>query len=298
VSAPGRRGVLGRADLVAALAAAGGGRPDATARHLAAALGLEWAPPPLDEPPPEPPPQGDPPPSTAQEFSVVDSPLLDAWFWRAETLEWFDPEEAREEPPPHLIYRGWRTRPSGPPPFLPLATWAELVPRLRQALGGDCEGRAIDLDLTVRRIGQGRILDRFPHERRRRWGTAFLLIEDNSRRLIPYRTDQRLVRQALRRLLPGHGLVRGAMDEFLTRPELPDAADGWPPPPGARVLVLGDLGCLARQDARPRQVWLELGRELRAAGCQTLALFPASLHRCPPSGASFPGSTRARPMMV
>ena len=49
------------------------------------------------------------------------------------------------------------------------------------------------MELTVRHISRGHFLARLPRERRRRWGPALHVIEDRSRRLIPFRLDQHLV---------------------------------------------------------------------------------------------------------
>ena len=277
-----RRGALSRADLVAALAQADGETPDATTLCLAEALRLEWVQPqakPRKRGPPKPPKLAPQPESSAPKILAV--PLQETLFWQVQAVEFFT--EPAPPPPPPVIppYRGWRGKPQQPPKFQPLASWSELAPRLRKVLCGNSEGRAVDLPLTVRLISQGRLLERFPRERRRRWGPTMMLIEDDSRRLIPYRADRCVVREVILRLLPDHSLYRALMDEYHEKPEPLDGCD-WPPPPGSQVLALGDLGCLAKQGERQRQCWLDIGQELREGDCHAIALFPAPLSRCTP----------------
>jgi formylglycine-generating enzyme required for sulfatase activity len=221
-------------------------------------------------------------PSRPDTPRILSNALLDVCFWQLQARERFPDRVSTERPAP-APYQGWRNRPERPPRFQPLATWAELAPRLRRVLSDYREARAIDLDRTVQRLSRGRILEGFPRERRRRWGPTLLLIEDDSRRLIPYRADKRLIRAAVRRLLPAHAVSRAVIDDGLDRP-LPLYGDpgGWLPPPGTLVLALGDLGCLAVHGARLRERWLEIGRDLRDAGCYPLVLFPAPAARCPP----------------
>jgi formylglycine-generating enzyme required for sulfatase activity len=255
---------------------------------LAGQLHLSWQPPTPQETKPD---QPLPEPSfinaeTGKPPDMVETPLLDVTFWRVESYEHFadDSEEAQTRTKPKLgKYEGWRGRPSQPPRFQPLATWPELAPRLRQVLSDYREGRAIDMGKTIWHISRGDVLEYFPHERRRRWGPSLLLIEDDSRRLIPYRADKRLVREAVRCLLPTHALSRAIIDDGLDRPFLVGGEpDDWPPPPGTLVLALGDLGCLAVQGSVLRQRWQDIGLELLEAGCHPLALFPAPAARCPP----------------
>jgi hypothetical protein len=55
----------------------------------------------------------------------------------------------------------------------------------------------------------------------------------------------------------------------------PTTMPGFTPLPGTIVLVLGDLGCLARQGEYLRHFWLRWGRQLRAQGNPAVALVPA-----------------------
>ena len=286
-----RRSALSRADLVDAIAC---GLPDGETSpgpgicYLANQLNLYWQPPKQQEAK-----QDKPLPDTSSTGieksglpDMLETPLLDVPFWRVEARDFFTDESAEADTRTASVpakYEGWRNKPTQPPRFQPLATWAELAPRLRLVLSDYREGRAIDVGKTIWHISRGDVLEHFPHEHRRRWGPSLLLIEDDSRRLIPYRADKRLVREAVRRLLPTHALSRAVINDGLDRPFLVGSEpDAWPPPPGSLVLTLGDLGCLAVQGSGLRQRWQDIGLELLEAGCHPLALFPAPAARCPP----------------
>jgi hypothetical protein len=146
---------------------------------------------------------------------------------------------------------------------------------LRRPLCLPQPGRGIDLELTVRRLSQALFLAELPRERRRRWGPTLHVIEDRSARLIPYRLDQYLVREALRRLLPAHALDRSVIRDGMSAPRPPEGGAG------SIVLALGDLGCLSGTRAELCERWLRFGRDLRAAGRVPVALIPGPLERCP-----------------
>jgi len=278
----GLRASLGRADLVSALTMA----EDVTTDFIASQLGLTKVEPrkahldsavgPGTSRGPE---RLAGPPALR---SDVLSPLR---LWVAQKVSFFDTEGEAQvtaflAPPP---YRGWRGKPRRAPIFHPLTTWSELVPRLRRVLSEYREGRAIDLGRAVDAISRGRILARLPRERRRRWGPALMLLEDDSRRLVPFRIDRRLIRGVLSELLPAHTLGRALVAEgqLLAPRPTADSAISWPPPAGTLVLALSDIGCLATGGASLRAAWLALGREVADAGCHPLALFPGPLQRCP-----------------
>ena len=286
---PRPRGLLGRADLAEALAAGDA----AAARAIAELAGFEWA-------QPEPGRADEEPATGAPILEALDEPegpepapeigtkaLRPASIWLP--LTWAPAPGAEETAPGvggkgRVVYRGWTGRPQDPPAIPPLAEWRELEPRLRPLLCLPQQSRALDLDLAVRWISRGRFLGELPRQRRRRWGPTLHILEDRSARLIPYRLDQYQAQAALSELLPDHSLSRGVCRDGCA-PELalggPGRAADALPPPGTLVLVLGDLGCLSRSPEALNDAWLHLGRVLRAAGCLSVALFPAPLERCP-----------------
>ncbi len=157
-----------------------------------------------------------------------------------------------------------------------LATWRELHPRLRGALSEARESRELDTEELVRRVGQGRMLQRLPRRRYPGWGPRVIIVLDRSERLTPYWQDQDRVLAALVRLLPRHGVELSVFREGSDAPETLEKLGKkriGQPPPGALILVLGDLGCLSHESG-DLQVWQHLGLRWRAAGCRPLALSP------------------------
>ncbi len=210
-------------------------------------------------------------------------PLIEIPFWRLEGYESVAEEPGNEPPPIPVKTIGWRNRPEAPPAIRLLAPWRELQPRLRAALAEPREGREIDINLIVRRLSCGRLLDHLPRERHRRWGPCLQLVIDRSEHLVPYWTDQDQVRGELARLFAVQDLEQAVFHEGLDEPRLlgASASSGYRPPPGGIVLVLGDLGCLTARTADEDNPWLDLGRRIAAAGCRPVALLPCPLARCP-----------------
>lgn len=277
-------GACGRADLVRALAKGDPALPDA----LAGLLGFEVATATIRviyaESGAE---QGD-------EFEVINirppeyqidiRPLIEIPFWRLEGYEVVVPEESSPERRPISTEPVvWRHRPDAPPAIHLLAPWRELQPRLRAALAEAREGREIDVDRIVRRLSCGQWLDRLPREQRRRWGPCLQLVIDRSEHLVPYWTDQNQVRGELARLFAAQDLEQAVFHEGLDEPRLlgASASDGYRPPPGGGVLVLGDLGGLTARAADEDNPWLALGRRIVAAGGRPVALLPYPPERCP-----------------
>jgi formylglycine-generating enzyme required for sulfatase activity len=214
---------------------------------------------------------------TAPPASAVDVP-----FWQADGFVAFEPattapaaaDEERPSPIP--------VRPRVP--FDPLATRAATLTRLRRASSFTGSGEP-DLDRIVERLSRAELLHRLPSRPRRRWGASLQLIVDRSRRLIPYWTDQELVAGTLARVYPRDRfrvivLAEGESEPWLDQP---GRRSGWhgSPEPGAHVIVLGDLGCLARDEGAATANWLEWGRRLRDNGNEPLALAPCHRDRCP-----------------
>ncbi len=185
------------------------------------------------------------------------------------------------EPPPLLppeelpAEREWD--PLGPPP--PLLPWSRLWPFLRLALGELAELHRPDLPRLVDELAQGRHPRRLPRQRARRWAPRCQLILDGDERLFPFQAD---FHDLLRRLEPLRGASGLEVLRFEQGPEGP--ARPWKnsdwglsvpyrlPEPGARVLILGDLGALG--PAMLGQSWMRLGRRMRARGIHPVLLGP------------------------
>jgi formylglycine-generating enzyme required for sulfatase activity len=271
--------LVGRVDLVRALDAGGTELQDAVAQIL----GLQREPKP--SPPPDPEPDKEPSEKWEPEIEPEPAPIVvDVPFWQAQEFEALEPRLGDESlavaPAPADVS----------PVRLPssrLAAGADILTRLRRySAFADLTG-GIDVDRTVFRLSRGVWLRHFPRKPRKRWGQMILVIGDRARRLAPYWLDQDLAIGQLKRVFPQHGFQLAILDDGATVPRalLPSGKTGpfGPPDPGTVVLVLGDLGCLARRrEERERlmQTWLEWGRRLKNNGNPALALVPCHPSRC------------------
>ena len=171
----------------------------------------------------------------------------------------------------------------GPSPFVPLIRRSRLWPALRRSLATPTLG-ALDVPVLVANIAQGRVLRRLPRRAQPVSAAEVFVVMDAADRLFPYDRDYRQLLQELRRV---HG--RAAITLWRVS-EVPEAAlsvssrgrahrvaDGPVPlpPPGAAVLILGDLGCLSA-DAGAVDVWAEYCRQVCAAGGLPVAWVPMS----------------------
>jgi formylglycine-generating enzyme required for sulfatase activity len=204
-------------------------------------------------------------------------------FWRLEQVEFLPPatpepqqiaEPAEADP---ITQAHWRGQPAKAPECPPLNPWPSLLRRLREVAERG-EQRAVDVAEVVARLSRGQFLARLPRQRRRRWGAGLQIIQDRSQRLVPYWRDQDRVYEALRRLYPRHGFELARVHEGVPEPVYADRPRRRyrPPPSGARVLVLGDLGCLD-QGGGSLAFWEAVGRRIRHDGNRPIALLP-----CPP----------------
>ncbi len=253
------------------------------------------------------------------------------------------------QPQPVAARLEWRDRPKQPAVRRPLTSWAVLGPRLRAVFADLLQSRECDVERTIERLSAGGYSNPFVFRPWRRWGRSLQVLVDRSQHLMPYFDDQERVVAKLRDLLGtevcevywGRGPQLSEYFRLKTihpASELPLAdspdrsrADPFnpppfdpivmyqPPPPGTRVLVLGDLGSLlksevtrsvalplaahdAANDEFPKtnlgesgvpmteaheppqslaNPWLAIGQTLRQRGCQPLALVPCDLTRVP-----------------
>ena len=162
------------------------------------------------------------------------------------------------------------------PEHQPLSTWRVLGPRLRQRAAARVDGHALDVKKIIGRLSRGDKLQRLPRKQRLSWGRSLHVIRDRSLRLVPYWRDQDLVLQWLRRLLPANAVHKADFFDGLDRPIVDDGSDFDVTEPGALVLVLGDLGCLAREGQRLKRHWAALSEEVRDVGGRPIALSPAA----------------------
>lgn len=209
----------------------------------------------------------------------------DVLFWRVEEFTAVDSVAPPPRPTRAFGELKWRNRPEAPG-FTPLATSREVLTTLRKT---DATRRAapdVDVEAVVERISQGHFLQQLPHRHRRAWGASITVVVDRARRLVPYWLDQEYLLVALENLYPPHGLTIAHLGDGDSQPARlwPDEQRGYliDPPSGTLVVVLGDLGCLARQGEHARHFWWQWGRQLRARGNPAVALVPAQVTEIPP----------------
>lgn len=173
-----------------------------------------------------------------------------------------------------------------PPRQAPLMPWARLWPWLRLVLGADVLTKQPDLARLIERLARGQPLRRVPRVRRQGWAGGCQVLIDYATELRPFWADYHTLQQRLRGLRGTQGLTLIAFPDGepgggceVWTPQGWEAVEQYPlPVPGTPVLVLSDLGCLDNTAVRCRQ-WHRLGRRLRRAGCQPVALMPCP-ERC------------------
>ncbi len=275
------RSLTSRADLLRALA------HDAPAlgTAMAALLGYEYDDTPVVLPDVQSVPATHEEPS-ASDWTTTYEPA-DVPFWRLEEFAAVAPVKL---PPPSTVTRTvadlkWRNRPEAAR-FTPLATNREVLTALRKTGATRRMTNDIDVEAVVERVSQGQFLNRIPHRSRRSWGSAITIVEDRARRLVPYWLDQDYVIDALTKLYPPNGVSIARIGDGEDQPVMrwPEEQRGYPVSPvsGTLVLVLGDLGCLARQGDHLRSFWLRYGQQLQAQGTPAVALVPAQTTDIPP----------------
>lgn len=210
----------------------------------------------------------------------------DVPFWR---LEHYDAVSLDPLPAPRVTRTStdpsWRHRPTAMPGFTPLAPKRVVLTRLRQMSAIHHSTNDIDDEAAVERLSRGVLLDDLPKRQRRAWGSEILIIKDRARRLTPYWQDQDFVIDVLRQIYPFSGVTVARLREGESEPVIQ-----WPQPrrnqraapsPGAMVLVLGDLGCLATDGDVWRRFWLDWGRRLREQQNPAIALIPTPTQTIP-----------------
>ena len=221
--------------------------------------------------------------ATAEVVAAPAAAAVEVPFWQAERFLAFEP---RVTVPIQVEPDEGRSFPDRPSvEFDPLATRAAALTRLRRASAFTGVGEP-DLNRIVERLGRAELLHRLPLRPRKRWGRALQIIVDRSRRLVPYWTDQDLVAGNLQRVYPRERLQiavlpEGASETWVNLPRSQAGAYRMPEP-GAHVVVLGDLGCLAGDQGTATAYWLDWGRRFRDNGNEPLALVPCHPDRCPP----------------
>ena len=183
-----------------------------------------------------------------------------------------------------------------PLPFVPLVRRERIWPRLRQSLQQQwCAG--IDLPRLLQQVATRRLSSRVPRREHRHLSREIVVLWDAADRLTPYFEDYRRLVAELHRLHGGAQLrlwrvydgPDDVWDEWdaarVARPERwpgqpwqratrsGQSSGGLVVPPGCRLLLLSDLGGLARQTG-PHQRWLRALRRWDEDGVHITAWVP------------------------
>ena len=266
------QGGCGYSDLLLAFKAGGEAELAAVARLLGYGPALP-APRKSPTPAPEPP----PPPAVVEE-QMAPPPEPATPFWCLVAYEARAPIVESKKGP--LVKD---TLPDKQPAGRDLRRWSGLVPRLRAGFAERAPGKSLDIDALVRLLAKGRSFQRLPRRARLRWGSSMQIIVDRSVRLIPFQEDQERVARRLAALFPRHevsfALFLEGMDDPITLGPRGAFQSYRRPAPGALVVVLGDLGCLAGNAERLAARWGAFGQRLIRDQCRPVALTPAPVSR-------------------
>ena len=198
-----------------------------------------------------------------------------AGFWLLDRREATTLEVAQEDETEFSTPVIWRERPDIAPVYYPLVSPRSLLPRLFHHLKHQRQGRAVDVDAVVRKLGRGEYLYHIPRASRRSLGRHLHVIEDRHLHLIPYWTDQGLFASLLGSFLPDYASSHDVLTE--------GQSAGWVlPPQNSVVVVFSDFGALSEQPTEQIAVWLRIGRELQRLGCKLIAVLPCHPDECDP----------------
>jgi hypothetical protein len=165
--------------------------------------------------------------------------------------------------------------------FEPLAPLVDLLNRLRTLVEMERPGSEPDVDRIVDEISRGRISCHVPRRPKRSLGTMLHVVQDLSRRLIPYATDQGILSLELKDRLPKTSLTLSSVrdDDLTPFIHWPDERCGplIDLASESTVLVMGDLGLLD-QKRRKRLVaaWQQIGEQFARRHVQCVAIVPLS----------------------
>jgi formylglycine-generating enzyme required for sulfatase activity len=252
------RALCGRADLLRMRAAG-------LTEEAAEFIGYDYVPPQPPEPPPpqividdlRPPWRSPEKTDTGEGHSKVLFRRVTGYEALSET-----PAESSPPPPPEGNYI-----PVAAGKLKPLDSFSRVAPGLRRNVALPRETRELDSIAVVRRLGRGEVITDAPRKRRRRWGGQLSVLSERADRLIPYRRDYERLLADLELLFP-KGSVREIVLEGPTRAPVPAT--------GGVVLAFTDLGTLWTGGAAAQDAWASYGRRLQRAGCQPVALLPAT----------------------
>jgi len=237
-------------------------------------------PPPPPEPPPPPPPRdetpkrrgaNEPPPGAKRQWSgsridelETEPPRpLPAWLQRAGAM---DEVKLPYEPEP-------------PVPLFPMHSERGVLIATASTW---TTSREVDVAAVLERIVNHRPLDVVPMVEGLSMRHGVRLLVDRGEGMLPYRVDQRRVREALEDLV--HDLEVVAFTGDPRRPRRPRRRDDRPvldPSSGTAVVALTDLGIAERPDSASTATWVSWAENTRQLGATPIALVPHGPKRWP-----------------
>ncbi|WP_374489905.1 SUMF1/EgtB/PvdO family nonheme iron enzyme [Zoogloea sp.] len=176
-----------------------------------------------------------------------------------------------------------------PMPFRPLVPTSRLWPALKQSVAQP-QARGVDVPRLVDQVARGEMLARLPRQSRQGAVGQVWVVRDVARRLIPCDEDYQQILAEIRRLFGPDQVWLWIVDDdpravgwvYRGRAEVARVSGPMPPPPvGMPVLILGDLGRLARAPRQAR-AWDAACQRWAAGGALPVAWLPASPARVAP----------------
>ena len=200
-------------------------------------------------------------------------------FWILTAYAWTGSSDNNIKP---TIQKNWRILSEKTPEPLPIATWAELLPKVRQSLAQQRAMKAPDVKHIIQRLTRGEALEKLPQKQRRSWPMHLHILEDRAERLIPLAYDQTYIFDALSRLIPSAGIKVTRLDNGPDNPPLlEDLPNYHGANPVSTILALSDLGVLDSHKYSSMDAWRRFARKHRAEGGVCIALTPAPVSAYP-----------------
>ena len=202
---------------------------------------------------------------------------------------------------PHQLQAGdWQpARFGASPAYQPIVSGARLLPALKRALATQRPGR-LDVPRLTRLLAEGRPLHQLPRRKLRAWADRIVLVLDLSEAMLPYHADQlRLARDVARWTGAAQLQIRTLWDESAPLKgwrvgatglnDWPDeACHAWAPLPApTQVLLVSELGLLAKDEGHTSEAWVRWVNHIGAQGAllQVWCPVPLGLEPAPWSAA-------------
>lgn len=169
------------------------------------------------------------------------------------------------------------------PDKIPLISWPRLWPYLKQALGQQQPGKKVDTKRVIEKASRLKPLSLLPRKSRLAWSPIVHILIDRRPELLLFRDEAKDLVDMVATIRGRAGLTCHYLPEGLPEGE---GINLWSqrrvslpnPGPMEPVLIIGDLGCLTR-DERLMTSWMHYGSKLKRIGCSPCALMPCPRDR-------------------